>query len=71
MDTIERRLAAAAKAHQKAQARADDTREQLHAAILAAVDAGMRQVDIVRITGYTRERIRLLVRRPTGKERGE
>lgn len=37
-------------------------RERLADAIVAAADAGMRQVDIVRITGYTRERVRQILR---------
>lgn len=43
-------------------ARHDAEREELHAAILAALAAGMRQVEIVRITGYTRERVRQIAR---------
>lgn len=37
-------------------------RRDLAAAIVAAAAAGTRQTDIVRITGYTREHIRRLVR---------
>lgn len=44
----------------------DDTealRPDLHAEILAALAAGVRQVDIVKATGYTRDAIRQLARR--------
>lgn len=50
-----------AKAYRRAQKTADDRRDALHLGILESVEAGVRQVEIVRITGYTRERIRQLV----------
>lgn len=50
-------LAKAARAHNRAAARLDQTRAQLHAAILAALEAGISRPEIVRITGYTRQRI--------------
>ncbi len=37
-------------------------RERLAAAIVAATRAGVRQVDIVRVTGYGREHVRRIVR---------
>lgn len=37
-------------------------RERLHAAIVAAARAGIRQRDIVAVTGYNRERVRTIVR---------
>lgn len=37
-------------------------RLELHQAIVADLDAGVRQADLVRLTGYTRERIRQLAR---------
>lgn len=58
----QKRLETIAKAHAKAQDRANQTRAELHAAILAAIDDGVRQVDIARVTGYTRERIRQIDR---------
>lgn len=39
-----------------------EAREQLAAAIVEAAREGMRQVDIVRVTGYTRERVRQILR---------
>lgn len=38
-------------------------RPDLHAEILAALAAGVRQVEIVKATGYTRDAIRQLVNR--------
>lgn len=55
------RLEAAAKAYRRAERRADETRSELFAAIVEADAAGMAQVDIVRTTGYTRERVRQIV----------
>lgn len=46
----------------QARTQADATRVQLHEAIVAAAEGGMRQVDLVRATGYTRERIRQILR---------
>lgn len=37
-------------------------RAELHAAVLADLAAGVRQADLVRATGYTRERLRQLER---------
>jgi tellurite resistance protein len=51
-------LEQAAAQYRQAVARSDEARQALHAAILAAVADGTSQKDIVRITGYTRERIR-------------
>ena len=42
--------------------RADAARTALHEAIVEAALDGMRQGDIVRLTGYTRERIRQILR---------
>lgn len=38
-------------------------REDVAASIVAALDAGTKQVQLVRITGYTREHIRRLARK--------
>jgi hypothetical protein len=59
------RLEAAARAHKRAQTKAGEARTALAEAIIDAV----RQVDIARITGYTRENIRLMVKaaREAGK----
>jgi hypothetical protein len=57
--------AAAAASEQRA---ADDRaevlrkRDALIEAIVAAAEAGMRQVDIIKITGYSRERVRQILR---------
>lgn len=55
-------VATASRAHHRATASADRTREQLHAAILEAIAAGVSQADLARATGYTRERLRQLAR---------
>jgi hypothetical protein len=51
----EQRLCAAIAEYNAAPARALETRDE---AIRAAADMGLRQVDIVQITGYSRETIR-------------
>ncbi|MHA4950590.1 hypothetical protein ACX27O_25005 [Micromonospora sp. SD19] len=55
---------AAASAQRAAEDREKITaaRDQLAAAIVDAARDGMRQVDIVRVTGYTRERVRQILR---------
>ena len=53
-------LAALAEKFRQEQARVAATRAQLHAAIVKALRAGVRQVDVARATGYTRERLRQL-----------
>lgn len=60
------RLEAAAKAYRRAEKKADETRSELFAAIVAAKAAGVAQVDIVRATGYTRERIRQIIKAAEG-----
>jgi hypothetical protein len=55
-------LRAATAAYRRAERRAEDLRSKLAAAIVAADAAGVRQVDIVEITGYTRERVRQILR---------
>ncbi|MGC9671241.1 hypothetical protein ACNTMW_32430 [Planosporangium sp. 12N6] len=45
-----------------AKAEVDHARERLAAAIVEAARSGVRQVDIVRRTGYTRERVRQICR---------
>jgi hypothetical protein len=70
-------LAALAERLRREQAKADATRAELHAAIVKALAEGMRQVDVVRATGYTRERLRQLAEaarqvdaaRPSGSAR--
>lgn len=53
-------LKALARADARARARADEARKALVGAVWEAADEGMPQVEIVRDTGYTRERIRQL-----------
>jgi hypothetical protein len=66
--------AAVVAAQQEVAARKADvprTRERLAAAIVAATQAGVRQVDIVRVTGYGREQIRRIVRAAGVEPAGE
>ena len=51
-------IKAAVSAHHQAAKRAEQTLAALHAAIAEAASQGVRQTDLVEITGYTRERIR-------------
>jgi hypothetical protein len=39
-----------------------EARERLHAAIVEAARSGVRQVEIIRVTGYSRERVRTILR---------
>jgi hypothetical protein len=57
-----RDLEKATQAYRKAVAVLDEARPRLAAAIVDAARAGVRQVDIVRITGYTREQVRRILR---------
>jgi hypothetical protein len=53
--------------HRRDERRASESLAALHAAIVAALSRGVRQGEIVRTTGYTRERIRqisIAARRP-------
>ena len=56
------RLRKAVRAKTAAENRADDARAALALAMADAVHAGMRQSDVVAMTGYTREHVRRLVR---------
>lgn len=56
----ERKITAAVSERQAAEAAVEDARREEAEAIHAALDAGLRQVDIVAITGWTRETIRRL-----------
>ena len=53
-------LARLAERLRREQAKVDATRAELHAAIVKALQDGVRQVDVARATGYTRERLRQL-----------
>jgi hypothetical protein len=55
-------IKAAVSAHRRAARRAEQTLAALHAAIAEAASQGVRQTDLVKITGYTRERIRQICR---------
>lgn len=58
------RVGRAVAAHKRAERRVNATRDELHAAIAAALAAGDRgrQKRLVEMTGYTRERIRQLAK---------
>lgn len=60
-----------AGAYHRAQKRADERRAVLHETIRAAAAAGVKQVDIVAATGYTRDNIRKTInpelRKPKAK----
>lgn len=60
----------AVDAYRQARDAAEEARLQLAEAIAAEARAGTRQAEIVRITGYTRERIRQICR-AAGVEPGE
>ena len=55
-------LEQAAYAFREAADAADIARERLATAIVEAARSGVRQVEIVRVTGYTRERVRQICR---------
>lgn len=58
----ERRIRLATAARKRAEERLAQARAEERAAITAAVDSGvMRQVEVCRLTGYTREHVRRLV----------
>ena len=60
-ETVER-LQNAVRAKTDAEKRADEARAALAIAMAAAMDEGMRQSEVVKLTGYTREHVRRLVR---------
>jgi hypothetical protein len=67
VETTRAKLAAeAARKVAQATARADAARDELHRAIVQADQAGVRQRVIVNATGYSRERIRQIVRAAGG-----
>ncbi|MFC9358715.1 hypothetical protein ACFTZB_19365 [Rhodococcus sp. NPDC057014] len=47
----------------------EEARAELHSAIVGALDEGVIQAEIVRRTGYTRERVRQIAR-AAGREGG-
>lgn len=56
------RLAALGATHQRRRAAYEAARDELLPEVRAAIAAGVRQVDIVQMTGLTRERIRQIER---------
>lgn len=60
-ETVER-LQKAVRAKTAAEKRAEDARAALAIAMAAAIGEGMRQSEVVKLTGYTREHVRRLVR---------
>lgn len=66
MDEEIKRLRKAARAYDRAEKRATEARAELHAAIVAALDAGISRATIGRETPYTRQRIQQIdaARRP-------
>lgn len=50
------------RAHNAAQANAERTLAAVYDAVRAAAAAGVMQVELVRLTGYTREHIRRIVK---------
>jgi hypothetical protein len=63
MEYDTKRLASLGKRMQRLREDVDALRPQLAEEILSALDAGVRQVDIVKMTGYTRDAIRQMARR--------
>jgi hypothetical protein len=58
-----RRLKRAAAAHRRALEQLEKARDELQEAVLEDVAAGVRQADVVAVSGYTRERVRQLARK--------
>lgn len=61
-------LQTATRAYRKAKATLDARREELHAAIVAAHEAGTIQADLARVTGYSRETIARITNPPAKPE---
>ena len=64
------RLKQAVTKYRRAEAAVTSTRDEMYAAILDDLDGGVRQTDIVRATGLTRERIRQIAN-AAKRKRGE
>lgn len=54
-------LRAATNRYRAALKRVDETRSAQRTAIRSAIDAGVKQVDVARITGYNREHVRRIL----------
>lgn len=61
-------LRAASMRRKRAERTVDEARAAERAAIVAALDAGLRQVDIVNITGWTRETVRRLAEKARAEQ---
>jgi hypothetical protein len=57
-----RRVRQALAAQHRAQEQLGRARDELHAAIVEALESGVRQADLVRLTGLSREHIRRIAR---------
>lgn len=64
-------LKAAVRAYRRAKKVADERYSLLTRLIIAASDNGERQVDIVNATGYTRERIRQILKAEADRRRSK
>jgi hypothetical protein len=56
------RVRQALAAQQRAEEQLEHARDELHAAIVEALESGIRQNELVTMTGYTREHIRRIAR---------
>lgn len=55
-------LEAATKAYRRAEKASNDRRQHLYDLMVQAARTGTPQTEIIRITGYTRERVRQILR---------
>jgi hypothetical protein len=64
MSTVKpsRQLARALAAHERAELQLAVARAELHTAIAEELRAGVRQAELVELTGYSREHIRRIAR---------
>ncbi len=60
--TARERLTAAGQEFQAVRDSLDTARSNLHPAVVDALRAGLRQTEIVRLSGYTREHVRKIAR---------
>jgi hypothetical protein len=58
----QQQLAKALAAHQRAELQLALARAELHTAIAEQLRRGVRQAELVKVTGYTREHIRRIAR---------
>jgi hypothetical protein len=62
LHTAREELRVAGIEYQEARARFETARQALYPQVVKALRAEMRQVEIVRLSGYTRERVRQIAR---------